>query len=539
MNNKKGMTTLVETLLNDGTVTKELKEKLNNMAQEAKIRSIVATYQAIDIEQVDYLIYTSTLDECESGKQVFAKEYKVTDTRKVIFRTYMKADKVPDIDTINMLCDMYAAWLIIKLRSELVYENSIILDLDTGVLNYNGFKKFLTDLLLRTQEERTSYAVLYINLRGFKVVNRLYGYEKGTKIIAAFAKEVSDDMTEGELFCRTGGDSFCAVVKKENLEKYIKMLEAYDVYIDNDVVTIGTYIGICNIEKEDTSFTDIMEKVLDAFSVAKSHKNMKAFYYSEEERHKNLVLAELERSQKKALEHEDFLVYYQPKVSLQTNELIGAEALIRWKYNDKILTPAEFIPLFEKNGFVCFTDFFMLEQVCKNIKRWQREGKKLIRIAVNFSKQHLLNTDTADKIIGIVKKYDVPCNLIEIEFTETAYIAEYERLKDTINQLKSNNITTAIDDFGTGYSSLNLLTDLNFDVLKIDREFLLGEYFAERNTMIMRNVVNLADALNMEVVVEGVETKEQIEFIANMNCKIGQGMFFSEPIPTDKFEKML
>ena len=105
--------------------------------------------------------------------------------------------------------------------------------------------------------------------------------------------------------------------------------------------------------------------------------------------------------------------------------------------------------------------------------------------------------------------------------------------------MKNNNITTAIDDFGTGYSSLNLLTDLNFDVLKIDREFLLGEYFAERNTMVMRNVVNLADALNMEVVVEGVETREQIEFISNMNCKIGQGMFFSEPIPTDRFENML
>lgn len=539
MNNKKGTTTLVETLLNDGTLTKELKQKLKTMADDAKIRSIVATYNTLDTESIDYLIYTSELDECESGKQVFAKEYKVTDTRKVIFRTYMKADKVPDIDTITMLCDMYAAWLIIKLRSELIYENSIILDLDTGVLNYNGFKKFLSDLLARTEEERTAYAVLYINLRGFKVVNRLYGYEKGTRIIAAFAKEVSNDMTSGELFCRTGGDSFCAVVKKENLDNYIKMLESYDVSIDEDIVTIGTYIGVCNIEKEDTSFTDIMEKVLDAFSVAKSHKNIKAFYYSEEERHKNLILAELERSMKKALEHEDFLVYYQPKVSLADNELIGAEALIRWQYNGKILTPAEFIPLFEKNGFVCFTDFFMLEQVCKNIKRWQREGKKLIRIAVNFSKQHLLNTDTADKIIDIVKKYDVPCNLIEIEFTETAYIAEYERLKDTINQLKSNNITTAIDDFGTGYSSLNLLTDLNFDVLKIDREFLLGEYFAERNTMIMRNVVNLADALNMEVVVEGVETKEQIEFIANMNCKIGQGMFFSEPIPTDKFEAML
>lgn len=253
----------------------------------------------------------------------------------------------------------------------------------------------------------------------------------------------------------------------------------------------------------------------------------------EEQKWNDIVRA----NQQKALDNEEFVVYYQPKYDPKTDTLSGAEALIRWNSPEYGLkSPYFFIPLFEKNGFITKIDHYMLTHVARDQKRWFDQGFKCVPVSVNVSRAHFSEPDLAEQIRDIVDKEGTPHELIEIELTESAFFDDKKAIVDTIKRLKEYGFAVSMDDFGSGYSSLNSLKDMPLNVLKLDAEFFRGEQNDKRGEIVVAEAIRLAKSLDMKTVAEGVEVKEQVDFLASQGCDMIQGYYYAKPMPGADFE---
>lgn len=240
-----------------------------------------------------------------------------------------------------------------------------------------------------------------------------------------------------------------------------------------------------------------------------------------------------------AIQNKEFVVYFQPKVSITDMRIAGAEALVRWYFNGQILPPVKFIPFCERTGLVIDIDFYVLEETCKKMREWLDKGFDVVRISVNFSKYHFNEAGVAERIYKVIKQYDIPPELIEVEFTETAYLDKEELLEYTVDKLKSYGIKSSIDDFGSGYSSLNLLQNMDFEVVKIDKSLLGKGVENEKAKKVISSIIHMAKELKMEVLAEGVETSEELRLLQDLKCDVVQGYFFDKPLPVDDFEARL
>lgn len=284
-----------------------------------------------------------------------------------------------------------------------------------------------------------------------------------------------------------------------------------------------------------------MDKILNAGQAARHAGGDEIIFYDEmmeEQRERN---SRIQRMFPNAIRKKEFRVFYQPKVDVWGKELVGAEALCRWFHEDEIIPPVAFIPVLEQNTDICKLDFYMLEMVCRDIHRWLMEGKQVVRISVNLSRKHMLDVDLLEHILEIVDRNEVPHQYIEIELTETTTDVEFRDLKRVVSGLQQAGISTSVDDFGVGYSSLNLLREIPWNVLKIDKSLLPTEEDDEDSirSVMFRYVVSMARALGLECITEGVETAEQVELLKKNNCDLAQGFFFDRPLPLESFEERL
>ncbi len=256
----------------------------------------------------------------------------------------------------------------------------------------------------------------------------------------------------------------------------------------------------------------------------------------EERRWKDTV----QEHQQSALANEEFVVYYQPKYNPVTDELKGAEALVRWQSPEfGFIPPGRFIPIFEDNGFITEIDHYMIEHVARDQKAWLDAGFKCVPVSVNVSRAHFIESSLAEQIRDMVDKAGCPHEYIEIELTESAFFDDKNALITTINRLKSYGFSVSMDDFGSGYSSLNSLKDMPLDVLKLDAEFFRGENAGERGELVVSEAIKLAKSLNMRTVAEGVEEKGQVEFLARQGCDMIQGYFYAKPMPGADYEERM
>lgn len=240
-----------------------------------------------------------------------------------------------------------------------------------------------------------------------------------------------------------------------------------------------------------------------------------------------------------ALKNEEFLVYYQPKVSLRNYRLAGAEALVRWKHGDKFIFPDQFIPQIEQSGDVCALDFYMLDHVCANMRRWLDQGRRVVKVSVNLSRRHFTDKNLLEKIIQTIDRHNVPHEFLEIELTETTTDVSFSDLRRIVDGLHQEMISTSVDDFGMGYSSMNLIRDLPWDVLKIDKSFLPKNESDRRQYVMLKHIISLAHDIGLDTIVEGVETIDHVRMLKENSCFLAQGYYFDKPLPLEVFESKL
>ena len=413
-------------------------------------------------------------------------------------------------------------------------------DIMTGIPNVSYFNSKLSETI--KSETGGEYAVISFSLQGWELLNERFTYAEGDKAIVEFAKTVEKLAKADELVAHHGGVDFLAVIRKTNLNSFIEAIQSVVVHPNDGLQDVEYPVSITAGIYMMNEYERAAETVVGRTNIAADNAKLggaKIVYYDQSMKEQLIDSIQLTKSFPEAMENEEFLVYYQPKINTASQIMKGAEALVRWKSKKELISPARFIPLFEKNGIICQLDFYVLEHVCRDIRRWLDTGLSPVCISVNFSKLHFKNPDFVKEIEQMVDRYNLPHNLIEVEITESAYEKTKERLKSVLKELNIKGFSTSIDDFGAGYSSLNLLSQLDFQVLKLDKAFLDSGIEDIKVKNVVDSVITMAKKLNMKVVAEGVERKEELELLKNLSCDLIQGYYFDRPIPVADFEKRL
>ena len=528
------------------------KKAVSLIADELSIGHLTFEYIGADKSLNNFTLFSvdtaTSKDYCINRTSSFIENAPINITVYKADRKSDWSDEQKNIINAVMNIIMNAAE---KHVQSLILERALFYDGLTQIPNAIKYQKHLSHILRSGQG--SLYHTLHLNFKKFKLINEKAGFRGGNSIMIQVVQRINSILLDGEqMFARLGGDNFVALIKNENIPFMTKYLSAvpYSYMLNDKKIEgkIGFYIGIYPINKDDVSLNVVMDRAFAAFSVSKRPESNDIVFF-DEEIHRNVMREKnIESNMHNALTDDEFIVFYQPKIDLKENKIVGAEALVRWNKDGHIVPPIEFIPTLEKNGFICEIDFYVFKKACACIRKWIDLGIEPLPISVNFSKLHWRNPNFIERIIEITIEYGVPPKYIEIEFTESAYIAENKNLFDTVNKLKTFGIKTSMDDFGTGFSCLNLLKDIPVDILKLDKAFLENgftsllqstNHSSEREKIIIKNVINMAKELDITVVSEGVETLEQAEFLKSINCDIAQGFYFDKPMPLTEFEERL
>lgn len=441
-------------------------------------------------------------------------------------------EEIDVIDTSLAVVEFHTArWYMINRIKDMQFVDGL-----TGLVNAGGFLNYIDSLI--EKKGLSKYNAFYFNLSHFSLVNRRFGSKETDNIIIRYTEAIQEFLEEGEMLGRLGGDNFMALVIKERTELFLQFLSGvitYGMLAGKEVsVKISAVAGVVELDDSIEENSGIINDAAMAMNVAKHVVKQPFVFASEQMREKGYKDKQVESAFMEALYNGDFKVFYQPKVSGQDYRVVGGEALSRWFMNGTMMPPMDFIPVIEKNGTVCLLDFYVLEQVCKDVTQWLKDGIKVGRISVNFSRKHLSNPHLVEDIMDVLRKYDMAGRYIEIELTETVDEVESNLLIEFIKRMKYHKVRISIDDFGTGYSSLNMLRSFAVDVLKIDKSFI--DNLDERNKIVLSNIIRMAHELNMEVVAEGVETKEQALYLGEIGCHTLQGFLFDKPLMKQEFE---
>lgn len=384
---------------------------------------------------------------------------------------------------------------------------------------------------------------VYFNIKHFSSINDRFGRDCATNIMKLFIHGILEKILYEECICRVGGDNFVVLFKKDNLNIIKNYLSGMPItFNDGETVTVTTTAGYYMIPEATESATDVMDRISTAYQLAKSVYKRPFLFYDDEIMQHQTHVKEIEMMFPSAIENEEFKVFYQPKTQLNNYQLAGAEALCRWFRNGKVISPGEFIPVLEGSKAICTLDFYMLDHVCRDIRRWLDEGREAVKVSVNLSRLHLGDEDLLESILRIIDKYKVPHHFIEIELTETTTDVDYKELKKIVYGLREQDISTSVDDFGVGYSSLNLIREMPWNVLKIDKSFLPTQEEEDNDpskVKLLRHIITMSQDLGLECIVEGVETAEQVKLLKDCKCYLAQGFYFDRPLPVKEFEQKL
>lgn len=427
---------------------------------------------------------------------------------------------------------------LINLRENAAMVNQLRYDRLTGLYSKEFFYKQAQEQM-RTHPER-QYTIICSNVENFKLYNDVFGIAAGDRLLRAIAKMFLELKGRDEICGRFNADRFMLLLSQEHrTANYDHLVETGQQMLRTAKNTVMKW-GVYEVASEGVSVEQMCDRAFLAADSIRGQYNTHFSVYDDSLRSKLLREQVITESMEAALAQRQFQVYLQPKFSLLDDRLAGAEALVRWIHPEMgFLSPGEFIPLFEKNGFITQLDRYVWEEACRLLHSWQSRGLTTVPVSVNISRADIYQADVADVLLGLIRKYRLKPALLHLEITESAYTEDPQQIIDTVAHLRSLGFIIEMDDFGSGYSSLNMLNQMKLDILKLDMKFIQSETAKPLEQGILRFIVELARRLNLSVVAEGVETREQLEHIRDIGCDYVQGYFFAKPMPSAEFEKYL
>lgn len=374
-----------------------------------------------------------------------------------------------------------------------------------------------------------------MNVENFKLFNDTFGVREGDRLLRAIADTLRKSMGK-ENFCgRFGADRFLFLQEADP-----RWLTGEGINLEPEVLNHKVVLrwGVYEITDRTVQVEQMCDRVLLAAQTIKGKYNQFLAVYDDALRAKLLREQAISDAMEPALANEEFVVYLQPKYSLKQGCIAGAEALVRWIHPQwGFMSPGEFIPLFEKNGFIPRLDRYMWDKVCCLLGQWKGEGHPMVPISVNISRADIFQQDLVKTLTGLTEKYGVEPKYLHLEITESAYVDNASRIVETLKELRQLGFPIEMDDFGSGYSSLNMLGQLRLDILKLDMQFVRNETGKPEDRSILRDIVTMGHRLGLGIVAEGAETQQQVERLKAAGCDYVQGYFFAKPMPLDQFEE--
>ena len=422
---------------------------------------------------------------------------------------------------------------------ELIYYDTL-----THLPNRRMFFKNFENLISHDKNSNSKITLLNIDLDGFKKINDNFGHDIGDKLLKKVADRLRKKIRKCQIIYRMGGDEFAIIIQNLSSREDISVISnrirnflKTPFRINDKEIFISASIGIAIYPYDGTNVNNLLKNSDIAMYKSKNRGKDIYSFFSEEMNFNTKITMEIETNLRNAIKNNEFQLYYQPKIDVLKNKVIGAESLLRWfKDGKQYMGPFEFICIAESTGFILEIDKWVLLTACTQIKNWAKIGIKDQKISVNISGKHFKQNRIIKTVKEVLKKVNIPKGTLEIEITEGAFMEDMEESIVILNELRAMGIEISIDDFGTGYSSLSYLKNLPIDRIKIDRSFISNILNGKKDAAIVKTIITMANLLDLYVIAEGVETLEQLELLSENGCSEIQGYYFSKPIPAIEYE---
>ena len=406
---------------------------------------------------------------------------------------------------------------------------------------YGLYMTYIEEISLRGR--LNEYSAFYFNIEGLREISEQHGLIESRKVSKKYEEQLCSFLNNDEFIGFLGDNNYAALIKKHRTNTFRKFISSIDLEtVLNGKILSHHLEAACGIWEMNEDVHDLREVVNNpalAFIEAKyvlrqQYMTLPSGQVSRANQQREIIEAFRE-----AISRKEFKVYYQPKVDINTNRVIGAEGLVRWYRNKEIVSPTVFIRPFEQTGDILQLDYYVLRTICNDIKQWQKRGIQPVPISVNYSRKNLLDEDLAENINFIIQQSGIDKKYIELEIAEASDSEEFSFMSDFVHQLSGMGVKIAIDNFGSGYSSISALHDLPVKTIKIDRSFINTDDFSQKDEVIFSHIVNMAKELGITVITQGVEREDQLTFVKSAGCEVVQGYYFDRPLPREDFEERL
>jgi len=417
----------------------------------------------------------------------------------------------------------------------------------TGLANRKMFTDKLEEAIKRSKRFDKPFAVMFFDLDRFKLINDSLGHDVGDQLLCVASKRIASAIRETDSVFRMGGDEFTVIAESLNspddaaiIANRIIRNMSQPIQLESHELIVTTSIGIAIFPKDDNSIEQIIKDADAAMYRAKELGRNQFQFYTDDMNARSLERLAIENDLRKALKNKEFELFYQPKANSNGRDIVGMEALLRWRHPERgLMTPDKFLSYLEDTGLIIPVGEWVIEKACQDIRRWIDEGNQAMRVSVNLSSAQFRSDLLVSKIARILKETEIEPQYLELELTESMLVENTLSVIEILQQLKQIGVYISIDDFGTGYSSLNYLKSFPIDYIKIDRSFIKDLENSEKDAAITSAIATLAHSLNMQVVAEGVENEQQMEYLRSQGCQQVQGYLIGKPMPIQQLKEMM